>query len=60
MEYAGDFDELKTLWRKRLKLSALDGFASKSNIEDEKKNLIREIEEEARKSITDNEISSIQ
>ncbi len=56
LEYAGDFDELKTLWRKRLKLSALDGFASKKeiNIEDEKIKSDSEIEEESRKSITDN------
>ena len=35
-EYADGIDELKKLWRKRLKLSALDGFASKKeiNIED--------------------------
>ena len=56
LEYADDFDELKTLWRKRLKLSALDGFASKKeiNIEDEKIKSDSEIEEESRKSITDN------
>ncbi len=55
-EYADGIDELKTLWRKRMKLSALDGFASKKeiNIEDEKIKLDSEIEEESRKSINDN------
>ena len=28
-EYVDGIEELKKLWRKRLKLSALDGFASK-------------------------------
>ena len=31
-EYADGMDELKSLWRKRLKLSVLDGFASKKEI----------------------------
>ena len=55
-EYALDIDELKKLWRKRLKLSALDGFASKKeiNIEGDKTKTDSEIEEESRKSINDN------
>ena len=55
-EYADDIDELKTLWRKRLKLSALDGFASKKeiNVDEEKIKLDSEIEKESRKSISDN------
>ena len=49
-------DELKSLWRKRLKLSVLDGFASKKeiNIEDEKIKSDSDIEKESRKSINDN------
>ena len=55
-EYADGIDELKTLWRKRMKLSALDGFASKKeiNIEDEEIKSDSEIEKESRKSINDN------
>ncbi len=55
-EYADGIDELKKLWRKRLKLSALDGFASKKeiNIEDDKTKSDSEIEIESRKSINDN------
>ena len=55
-EYALDIDELKKLWRKRLKLSALDGFASKKeiNIEGDKTKTDSEIEVESRKSINDN------
>ena len=55
-EYVDDIDELKKLWRKRLKLSALDGFASKKeiNIEDDKTKTDLEIEIESRKSINDN------
>ena len=55
-EYADGIDELKTLWRKRLKLSALDGFASKKeiNVDEEKIKLDSEIEKESRKSISDN------
>ena len=55
-EYVDDIDELKKLWRKRLKLSALDGFASKKeiNIEDDKTKTDSEIEIESRKSINDN------
>ena len=55
-DYADGIEELKTLWRKRLKLSALDGFASKKeiNIEDDKTKTDSEIEIESRKSINDN------
>ena len=55
-EYVASIDELKKLWRKRLKLSALDGFASKKeiNIEDDKTKTDSEIEIESRKSINDN------
>ena len=54
-EYADSMDELKSLWRKRLKLSVLDGFASKKeiNIEDEKIKSDSDIEKESRKSIND-------
>ncbi len=55
-EYADGMDELKSLWRKRLKLSVLDGFASKKeiNIEDKKIKSDSDIEKESRKSINDN------
>jgi len=55
-DYADGIEELKKLWRKRLKLSALDGFASKKeiNIEDDKIKTDSEIEIESRKSINDN------
>ncbi|MFL2634098.1 MAG: carboxy terminal-processing peptidase [Candidatus Marisimplicoccus sp.] len=55
-EYVNGIAELKKLWRKRLKLSALDGFASKKeiNVEDEKTKTDTEIEIESRKSINDN------
>ena len=55
-EYVDGIDELKKLWRKRLKLSALDGFASKKeiNIEEDKTKTDSEIEVESRKSINDN------
>ena len=55
-DYADGIEELKKLWRKRLKLSALDGFASKKeiNIEDDKTKTDSEIEIESRKSIIDN------
>lgn len=54
--YVDGIEELKKLWRKRLKLSALDGFASKKeiNIEDDKTKTDSEIEIESRKSINDN------
>ena len=55
-EYVNGIDELRKLWRKRLKLSALDGFASKKEInsEDDKTKTDSEIEVESRKSINDN------
>ena len=55
-DYADGIEELKKLWRKRLKLSALDGFASKKeiNIENDKTKTDSEIEIESRKSINDN------
>jgi carboxyl-terminal processing protease len=55
-EYVDGIEELKKLWRKRLKLSALDGFASKKeiNIEDDKTKTDSEIEIESRKSVNDN------
>ncbi len=55
-EYADGIGELKKLWRKRLKLSALDGFASKKeiNIDEDKIKTDSEIEIESRKSINDN------
>ena len=59
MEYAESLVELKLLWRKRLKLSTLDGYASKKEInnegdkEDEPKS-DSEIEIESRSSISDN------
>ncbi|HJN78905.1 MAG TPA: tail-specific protease, partial [Flavobacteriaceae bacterium] len=36
LEYAGGISELITIWRKRLKLSTLDGFVTKKIIQDEK------------------------
>ena len=61
-EYVDDIEELKKLWRKRLKLSALDGFASKKeiNIEDDKTKTDSEIEIESRESIKDNLIDFFQ
>ena len=55
-EYVDGVEELKKLWRKRLKLSALDGFASKKeiNVEDDETKTDSEIEIESRKSINDN------
>ena len=55
-EYVDGIEELKQLWRKRLKLSALDGFASKKeiNIEEDNTKTDSEIEIESRKSINDN------
>ena len=55
-EYVDGIEELKKLWRKRLKLSALDGFASKKeiNVEDDETKTDSEIEIESRKSINDN------
>ena len=55
-EYVDGIEELKKLWRKRLKLSALDGFASKKeiNFEEDETKADSEIEIESRKSINDN------
>ena len=55
-EYVDGIEELKKNWRKRLKLSALDGFASKKeiNINEDKTKSDSEIEIESRKSINDN------
>jgi len=55
-EYIDGIEELKKNWRKRLKLSALDGFASKKeiNINEDKTKSDSEIEIESRKSINDN------
>ena len=61
LEYAENTNELKKIWRKRLKLSALDGYASKKDIniqdkEDESKKVKSdsEIEKESRTSIAEN------
>lgn len=59
LEHAENSNELKKIWRKRLKLSALDGYASKKEInnqEEENDNLISdyEIEKESRSSIVVN------
>ena len=59
LEYAENSSELKKVWRKRLKLSALDGYASKKEINDEEKENDKlssdsEIEIESRSSIYDN------
>ena len=61
LEYAENTNELKNIWRKRLKLSALDGYASKKEINDEEKEDVEkkilsdfEIEKESRTSIANN------
>ena len=61
LEHAENSNELKKIWRKRLKLSVLDGYASKKEINDQEKekendNLIsdNEIEKESRTSISEN------
>ena len=59
LEYAENSNELKKIWRKRLKLSALDGYASKKEINDQEKENGKlssdsEIEIESRSSISDN------
>ena len=59
LKHAENSNELKKIWRKRLKLSVLDGYASKKEINDlekENDNLIsdNEIEKESRTSITEN------
>jgi carboxyl-terminal processing protease len=61
LEYAENTNELKKIWRKRLKLSALDGYASKKEINDQEKEdetekvmSDYEIEKESRTSIVNN------
>ena len=61
LNYATNLNDLKNLWRKRLKLSALDAYAAKKEINDGKsdseKSQIKtdeEIENESRSSIKDN------
>ena len=61
LNYATNLDDLKNLWRKRLKLSALDAYVAKKEINDDKsdseKSQIKtdeEIENESRSSIKDN------
>ncbi|MBL6678427.1 MAG: carboxy terminal-processing peptidase [Flavobacteriaceae bacterium] len=61
LNYATNLNDLKNLWRKRLKLSALDAYAAKKEINDEKSDLEKsqtktdeEIENESRSSIKDN------
>jgi len=66
LNYAASLNELKNLWRKRLKLSTLDAFVSKKEINENKDivseepdtlvkiNLDEEIEKESRSSIKEN------
>ena len=55
LEYASSSDELKKIWRKRLKLSALDGYASKKEIKDKEEVISEEeIEKESRTAISQN------
>ena len=61
LSYASNIDELRNLWRKRLKLSTLDAFASKKDINEDKidqeENQLKsdeEIEKESRSSIKEN------
>ena len=61
LNYARNLNDLKNLWRKRLKLSALDAYAAKKEINDDKSDLEKsqtktdkEIESESRSSIKDN------
>ena len=55
LEYASNSDELKNIWRKRLKLSALDGYASKKEIKDNGEVISeQEIEKESRTAISEN------
>ena len=55
LEYASNTAELKKTWRKRLKLSALDGYASKKEIKDNKEAISEEeIEKESRTAILEN------
>ena len=61
LNYAVNLDDLKNIWRKRLKLSALDGYASKKEINESKSDpennqtkTDQEIEQESRTSIKEN------
>ena len=61
LNYAVNLNEQKNLWRKRLKLSTLDAYATKKEINDDKGDLEEtqiktdeEIEKESRLSIKDN------
>jgi len=61
LNYATNLNDLKNLWRKRLKLSALDAYAAKKEINDDKSDTEKsqtktdvEIENESRSSIKDN------
>ena len=55
LDYASSSDELKKIWRKRLKLSALDGYASKKEIKDKEEVISEEeIEKESRTAISEN------
>ena len=61
LSYASNIDELRNLWRKRLKLSTLDAFASKKEINEDKidqeENQLKsdeEIEKESRLSTKEN------
>jgi len=61
LSYASNIDELRNLWRKRLKLSTLDAFASKKEINkdkiDQEENQLKsdeEIEKESRSTIKEN------
>ena len=61
LNHATNLNDLKNLWRKRLKLSALDAYAAKKEINDDKSDLEKsqtktdkEIESESRSSIKDN------
>ena len=61
LNYATNLNDLKNLWRKRLKLSALDAYAAKKEINDDNSDSEKsqtktdeEIENESRSSIKDN------
>ena len=61
LNYATNLNDLKNLWRKRLKLSALDAYAAKKELNDDKSDIDKnqtktdvEIEKESRSSIRDN------
>ena len=53
MSYASNIDELRNLWRKRLKLSTLDAFASKKEINEDK------IDQEENQLKSDEEIEKV-